>query len=188
MNNSGMAIMGMGEAEGPDRAIDAVQKALDSPLLNDCDLTTAKGVLVNITSSKEDGGLTMAELSQIMEQVRSYTGGVFNKFKRGVVYDPNIGKKISVTIVATGFEINSLPQIDMPDETLEGDTWVINDPGNNEPEEKDVAPVTTEKQVYIKPEGKPALILEPTDDISQLERVPAYIRRNKKLSGIIAEN
>ena len=188
MNNSGMAIMGMGEAEGPDRAIDAVQKALDSPLLNDCDLTTAKGVLVNITSSKEDGGLTMAELSQIMEQVRSYTGGVFNKFKRGVVYDPSIGKKISVTIVATGFEINSLPQIDMPDETLEGDTWVINDPGNNEPEEKDVAPVTTEKQVYIKPEGKPALILEPTDDISQLERVPAYIRRNKKLSGIIAEN
>ena len=156
--------------------------------MNDCDLTTAKGVLVNITSSKEDGGLTMAELSQIMEQVRSYTGGVFNKFKRGVVYDPSIGKKISVTIVATGFEINSLPQIDMPDETLEGDTWVINDPGNNEPEEKDVAPVTTEQQVYIKPEGKPALILEPTDDISQLERVPAYIRRNKKLSGIIAEN
>ena len=185
MNNSGMAIMGMGEAEGPDRAIDAVQKALDSPLLNDCDLTTAKGVLVNITSSKEDGGLTMAELSQIMEQVRSYTGGVFNKFKRGVVYDPSIGKKISVTIVATGFEINSLPQIDMPDDTLEGDTWVINDPGNiAEQEEEAAAPANTEKQVYIKPEGKPALILEPTDDISQLERVPAYIRRNKKLSGI----
>ena len=48
-----------------------------------------------------------------MEEVRSYTGGSFNKFKRGVVYDPSIGKKISVTIVATGFEINSLPQIDM---------------------------------------------------------------------------
>ncbi|MEG2849531.1 MAG: cell division protein FtsZ, partial [Bacteroidales bacterium] len=53
MKNSGMAIMGMGEAEGPDRAIDAVKKAFESPLLNDCDLTTAKGVLVNITSSKE---------------------------------------------------------------------------------------------------------------------------------------
>jgi cell division protein FtsZ len=154
--------------------------------LNDCDLTTAKGVLVNITSSKEDGGLTMAELSQIMEQVRSYTGGVFNKFKRGVVYDPNIGKKISVTIVATGFEINSLPHVEMPDETLDEHIWY---PPTTEGEDEEVdnktdASVTTEKQVYIKPEGKPALILEPSDDISQLERVPAYIRRNKKLSGI----
>ena len=197
MNNSGMAIMGMGEAEGPDRAIDAVQKALDSPLLNDCDLTTAKGVLVNITSSKEDGGLTMAELSQIMDQVRSYTGGSFNKFKRGVVYDPSIGKKISVTIVATGFEINSLPQIDMdPDEkgvdTLEGEVWTVNDPGEDDnnygiPQEEEINTSGPQEQIYNRPEGKPALILEPGDDINALERVPAYIRRNKKLSGIMTE-
>ncbi len=195
MNNSGMAIMGMGEAEGPDRAIDAVQKALDSPLLNDCDLTTAKGVLVNITSSKEDGGLTMAELSQIMEEVRSYTGGSFNKFKRGVVYDPSIGKKISVTIVATGFEINSLPHIDMDPEQgdvdrLEGDIWADEPDDNgdisaNENEET-FAPAP-KVQEYIRPEGKPALILEPGDDISKLERVPAYVRRNKKLTGIMTE-
>ena len=197
MNNSGMAIMGMGEAEGPDRAIDAVQKALDSPLLNDCDLTTAKGVLVNITSSKEDGGLTMAELSQIMDQVRSYTGGAFNKFKRGVVYDPTIGKKISVTIVATGFEINSLPQIDMdPEETgvetLEGEVWNVNDPGDDDsdfsPSKEEENTVSAPKvQEYTRPEGKPALILNPGDDINELERVPAYIRRKKKLSGIMTE-
>ena len=189
MNNSGMAIMGMGEAEGPDRAIDAVQKALDSPLLNDCDLTTAKGVLVNITSSKEDGGLTMAELSQIMDQVRSYTGGAFNKFKRGVVYDPSIGKKISVTIVATGFEISNLPQIDMDDDNdgpipLEpGAIW--DDEPEDAPNQEIAQPNDSMKQIYIKPEGKPALILEPGDDINELERVPAYVRRNKKLSGIM---
>ncbi|MBQ2132649.1 MAG: cell division protein FtsZ [Bacteroidales bacterium] len=191
MNNSGMAIMGMGEAEGPDRAIDAVQKALDSPLLNDCDLTTAKGVLVNITSSKEDGGLTMAELSQIMDQVRSYTGGAFNKFKRGVVYDPSIGKKISVTIVATGFEISNLPQIDMDDDNdgpipLEpGAIW--DDEPEDTPEQEFAQPENTLKQVYVKPEGKPALILDPGDDINELERVPAYVRRNKKLSGIMTD-
>ena len=194
MNNSGMAIMGMGEAEGPDRAIDAVQKALDSPLLNDCDLTTAKGVLVNITSSKEDGGLTMAELSQIMDQVRSYTGGAFNKFKRGVVYDPSIGKKISVTIVATGFEINNLPHIDTeefdgPIPLNPGEIWDDGeDEDNSMPAQETVPQNATPEQIYVKPEGKPALILEPSDDISQLERVPAYIRRNKKLSGIITEN
>jgi cell division protein FtsZ len=190
-----MAIMGMGEAEGPDRAIDAVQKALDSPLLNDCDLTTAKGVLVNITSSKEDGGLTMAELSQIMDQVRSYTGGAFNKFKRGVVYDPSIGKKISVTIVATGFEINSLPHIDMDPEqanvdTLEGDVWNVDENEENDnmsAENEETFAPAPKVQEYVRPEGKPALILDPGDDISKLERVPAYVRRNKKLTGIMTE-
>lgn len=218
MNNSGMAIMGMGEAEGPDRAIDAVQKALESPLLNDCDLTTAKGVLVNITSSKEDGGLTMAELSQIMDQVRSYTGGSANKFKRGVVYDPSIGKKISVTIVATGFEVSSLPQISDEEDTgaimlgtsgiydkvkssspkQAGDTLRINiiEPEEEpaaagyvqQPEESRPARYMEEEapaQQYSRPQGKPALILEPDENITELERVPAYIRRKKKLHGIV---
>ncbi len=216
MNNSGMAIMGMGEAEGPDRAIDAVQKALESPLLNDCDLTTAKGVLVNITSSKEDGGLTMAELSQIMDQVRSYTGGSANKFKRGVVYDPNIGKKISVTIVATGFDVNNLPQIDEdenPDVVRFGesglydlkssspsqDTIIINDldekpqPPSYTPqqEERLTTTITADEgfgtETYVRPSGRPALILEPDEDITEKERIPAYIRRKKKLHGIITD-
>jgi hypothetical protein len=72
----------------------------------------------------------------------------------------------------------------MRDEILDGDTWVINDNGEEEQEDNVAVSVATENQVYIKPEGKPALILEPSDDISKLEKVPAYIRRNKKLSGI----
>lgn len=131
MKNSGMAIMGMGEAEGSDRAIDAVRRAFESPLLNDCDLTTAKGALVNITSSKENGGLTMSELSQIMEYVNSYTGSP-NKFKRGVVLDPSMGDKISVTIVATGFSMNSLPQINISsngeDRVFLGESGIYNTP------------------------------------------------------------
>lgn len=200
MNNSGMAIMGTGEAEGPDRAIDAVQKALESPLLYDCDLTTAKGVLVNITSSKEDGGLTMAELSQIMDQVRSYTGGTANKFKRGVVYDPSIGKKISVTIVATGFDVSNLPQIDEDDDTVEigtsgiygstgrssGNTVIVVNPDDydNEATAELGGKFGQENSgyKYVKTEGKPALILEEGDDINQLEMVPAYVRRKKKLN------
>ncbi len=112
MENSGMAIMGMGEAEGPDRAIEAVRKAFESPLLNDCDLTTAKGALVNITASGEENGISMAELSQIMDYVNSYTGSP-DKFKRGVVLDPSVGNKICVTVVATGFDMHNLPQVDI---------------------------------------------------------------------------
>jgi cell division protein FtsZ len=196
MSDSGMAIMGMGEAEGPDRAIDAVRRAFESPLLNDCDLTTAKGVLVNITSSKEDGGLTMAELSQIMEYVNSYTGCA-EKFKRGVVFDPNIGKKISVTIVATGFDMHNLPQINIEDEDNNavplGESGIytgldrveknakpieIEETTNHYKEESHNHSVL-ENEPYIKREGKPALIIEPGEDINKLEREPAYLRRKK---------
>ena len=112
MEDSGMAIMGMGEAEGPDRAIEAVRKAFESPLLNDCDLTTAKGALVNITASGEQNGISMSELSQIMDYVNSYTGSP-DKFKRGVVLDSSVGDKICVTVVATGFDMHNLPQVEI---------------------------------------------------------------------------
>lgn len=202
MKSSGMAIMGMGEAEGPDRAIDAVKKAFESPLLNDCDLTTAKGVLVNITSSKEDGGLTMAELAQIMEYVNSYTGSA-GKFKRGVVFDPNIGKKISVTIVATGFDMHNLPQINMDEErsnrVVLGDSGIYSsgneiqnteyNPIQNKEEEQIIAPQEPvhAEPAYIRREGKPALILESGDDIAVLEAQPAYMRRNKKIAGAASD-
>lgn len=118
MKDGGMAIMGEGEADGPDRAIEAVQRAFESPLLNDCDLSTAKGALVNITSSKEEGNLTMAELSQIMDYVNNYTGNQVNKFKRGVVFDETMGTKIRITIVATGFNVQNLPLVSEDDEEI----------------------------------------------------------------------
>ncbi|MEG0517469.1 MAG: cell division protein FtsZ [Bacteroidales bacterium] len=210
MKNSGMAIMGMGEAEGPDRAIDAVKKAFESPLLNDCDLATAKGVLVNITSSKEDGGLTMAELSQIMEYVNSYTGSA-GKFKRGVVFDPAIGKKISVTIVATGFDMHNMPQVNLDEEQgnrvilgnsgiyssdndiPKGGSIIINEIQTREtmttdaPDGEDFAAKAENKPApaptYVRREGKPALILDAGEDIAVLEAQPAYMRRNKKIAG-----
>ena len=114
MKNSGMAIMGTGTASGPDRASKAVEMAFESPLLNDCDLNTAKGVLVNITSSKKQGP-TMSELAQIMEYVNNFTGNA-SAFKRGVVIDENMGDKISVTVVATGFNVSNLPQIGLEDD------------------------------------------------------------------------
>jgi cell division protein FtsZ len=173
MQNGGMAIMGIGTAEGPDRAVKAVEEAFKSPLLNECDLKTAKGVLVNITTSKEEGdGLTMAELSQIVEYVNNYTGDAQN-FKRGVVLDSKMEKKVSVTIIATGFSTDSLPQIDLEEEVKE--TIVIGD--NNESNENSI-PFQNEK--YTRPEGTPVLLMENGEDITKLETEPAYIRRGKK--------
>lgn len=108
MKDSGMALMGIGEATGENRAIEAVEKAFSSPLLDDYDLKTAKSVLVNITSS-EQNGITMAELQQVMDYIREFTGNASN-FKRGVVFDKNIDPDtVSITIVATGFKMQVTP-------------------------------------------------------------------------------
>lgn len=221
MKNSGMAIMGTGTASGPDRAAKAVEMAFESPLLNDCDLNTAKGVLVNITSSKKQGP-TMSELAQIMEYVNNFTGNA-SAFKRGVVIDENMGEKISVTVVATGFNVSNLPQIGIEDED-EGGRIILGESGiygsenisgptsriviDNFPQDEETAianaelaeaevqhaPVQREKQqlvtphTYVKRTGKPALILEPQDDIVKLEVIPAYMRRNQKLQAQLEQN
>ncbi|MBQ0006890.1 MAG: cell division protein FtsZ [Alistipes sp.] len=107
MKNSGVAILGIGEAQGKDRAGIAVETAFNSPLLNDYDLRTAKSVLVNISSNTDPKlGLTAAELKEIMSYIKEYTGAASN-FKRGVVYDDNLPSDgIRVTVVATGFKMN----------------------------------------------------------------------------------
>lgn len=194
MSNSGMALLGTGTASGENRAIRAVEEAFSSPLLNDYDLKTAKGVLVNITSSNNNG-LTMAELSQIMDYIKEYTGDRVMKFKRGVVNDPEIGEAISVTVVATGFDMHSLPQISTEGDRLVetvtlGEDYQI--PANkpqvvidlknhgvelpvNRPERTKTT--FTPKQVSDTPREKPALIMGAEDNIVELETQPAYIRR-----------
>ena len=216
MKDGGMAIMGEGEADGPDRAIEAVQRAFESPLLNACALSTVKGALVNITSSKEEGNLTMAELSQIMDYVNNYTGNQVNKFKRGVVFDEAMGTKIRITIVATGFNVQNLPLVSEDDEEIVvmGDRYsnsfsapstgtvkrvVIDEETINDvqqpsqdtsnysktgfveaPHTEEINTVIPKQEVkpYERPKGKPALILEADDDITLLETVPAFKRRN----------
>ncbi|MDR1681024.1 MAG: cell division protein FtsZ [Prevotellaceae bacterium] len=107
MKDSGVAIMGTGKANGEQRALEAVEKALSSPLLNDSDVSGAKNVLVNITSSGGEKALTMSELEKIMKSVQGKTGAIEN-CKRGVVRDDSFDDHISVTIVATGFRIKDL--------------------------------------------------------------------------------
>ncbi len=198
MNNSGMALMGVGNANGDNRAIRAVEEAFSSPLLNDFDLTSAKNILVNITSSNTHG-LTMAELSQIMDYISEFTGGNAENFKRGVVCDPEIGESISVTIVATGFDMHSLPQIsskegEIIEHVILGNEIEIKN-AEDEEEHELVPDLPVNKKhtpIYsgdnkgaisesVVKKNKPALIVDPGEDITQLETQPAYIRKQLKL-------
>ncbi len=100
MRDSGVAIMGSSTAEGENRAITAVQEALSSPLLNDNNIEGAKYILLNITYG--DIEVTMDEIGDITDYIQDEAGSTADVIW-GHGYDPSLGNKLSVTLVATGF-------------------------------------------------------------------------------------
>lgn len=112
MKNSGMALMGCGSGTGENRVEDAVRSALESPLLNDFDLKTAKNVLLNITVAHSEQGMKMKQLEEINKLVNEYTGCA-NNFKSGIVFnnDPEFGDKVQITVIATGFKMSMISEI-----------------------------------------------------------------------------
>ncbi len=100
MQGSGKAIMGAGIASGPDRAINAVEMALNSPLLDDTDIKGASNVLLYITSGKNE--ISLEELNEITGYITSRTGEDANVIW-GDGVDDSLEDEISITLIATGF-------------------------------------------------------------------------------------
>ena len=104
LQKSGTAIMGQAEAEGENRAVEAVKNALDSPLLNDNDIFGSKHVLLKIvTGDSEEDEISMNELKLITDTIQKQAGNNVNIIN-GVGTDSELGSKLSVTVIATGFE------------------------------------------------------------------------------------
>jgi len=101
MKTSGVALMGSAMAEGEDRAIVAVKAALASPLLNDNQIVGAKNILLNISSGTEE--ILMEEFEQISSYIQNESG-LSAELILGTSFDESLGNKISVTLIATGFE------------------------------------------------------------------------------------
>jgi len=101
LRDSGHAIMGSAQAEGDDRAMEAVTAALASPLLNDNDINGANYILLNISYSKSNE-ITMDEMGEITDYVQEEAGSTADVIF-GVGEDEALGDKLSVTIIATGF-------------------------------------------------------------------------------------
>jgi len=101
MNNSGKAIMGCAQAEGENRAIEAVKAALSSPLLNDNEIEGASDVLLYITSGLEE--ISMDEVTEITDYIQREAKSQA-EIIWGNGYDETLGKKISITLIATGFD------------------------------------------------------------------------------------
>ena len=108
MRSSGVALMGTGVASGPNRAVIAVEEALNSPLLNNNDILGARNILLNITSGVEE--ITMDEIGDITDFVQEKAGNSADLIWGNGV-DESLEDKISVTIIATGFSTSSIPEM-----------------------------------------------------------------------------
>ena len=188
MKNSGYALMGCGSGTGENRIEDAVKNALESPLLNDFDLRTAKNVLINVSVGNNENGLTMAQYGKITDLIQNYTGNA-NNFKSGIVFDDDkdFGDRVNITVIITG--INTVimePQINLGNIIIIDESFeYVKDPVGGE--SIDLPEVRTQKIGYnstairkknIFEEGvKPALILEEGMSKSELENTAAIRRK-----------
>ncbi|MGI9192072.1 MAG: cell division protein FtsZ [Chitinophagaceae bacterium] len=107
MRDGGVAILGSATASGENRAYLAVENAIKSPLLNDSDIRGAKWVLLNINSAHGVHEHTLDEVEMIQAYIQEQAGDECDVIF-GTGFDDNLGDKISVTIIATGFTFNSL--------------------------------------------------------------------------------
>ncbi len=108
MRQSGVALMGSARSKGEDRAIKAVEEALNSPLLNNNNIKGARNILLNVTSGEEE--ITMDEIGQITDYVQSRAG-----YDADLIWgngrDESLGDEICVTLIATGFSSSSIPEV-----------------------------------------------------------------------------
>ena len=109
MKGKGDAIMGIGLGEGANRAVDAARQAISNPLLENAKIDGAKSVLVNLTASD---GLTLQEYQDVVEMITENCDQDA-LIIAGQAYNPDLGDKVKVTVVATGFERESVT-VDMP--------------------------------------------------------------------------
>lgn len=98
MSRAGMAIMGIGVASGENRAVDAAERAISHPLLEDINIDGATGVLMNITSSSD---ITMEEMTEASERIYNEVGDEADIIW-GTVIDDEMADEMRVTVIATG--------------------------------------------------------------------------------------
>jgi len=107
MAGMGIAIMGTGLADGESRALDAAQRAISSPLLEDASVKGARGVIINVTGGTDLSLIEVSEASAIIQEAAHEDANIIF----GAVVDPKMEGKVKITVIATGFDrIGALKQ------------------------------------------------------------------------------
>ena len=174
MSEMGMAMMGTGVATGADRAKEAAKKAVASPLLEDVDLSGAKGILVNVTAGFD---LTIGEFHDVGETVREYASDNATVVV-GSVMDPELNDEIRVTVVATGLgQANSVQESFKPkivkNNNGEVDYNKLDRPAYARSEARTVSQTTVlDEKPAVTADEVPSI-----DDGFEMLDIPAFLRR-----------
>jgi len=187
MRESGVAIMGSASMAGENRAKKAVEKALNSPLLEDNDIRGAKHILLNITSGSKE--VTMDEIGEITDYVQE-EAGYGTDLIWGNCVDESLGENISITLIATGFRFD----FDTDDVQRTIDTiGVKKSRTSNEPFVTEGADVNVEeKRRHMELDSarrefhrkNTSIPLDSPRVVSDMENTPAYARRKVALEEV----
>lgn len=112
MSEMGNAMMGTGQSRGENRAVEAAEHAVSSPLLEDIDLAGARGVLVNITAGLD---MTIGEFEEVGNTIKAFASDDATVVV-GTVIDPEMTDELRVTVVATGLGVPAIAKVDLPTE------------------------------------------------------------------------
>lgn len=169
MSEMGMAMMGTGRAGGENRARDAAEAAIRSPLLEDVDLHGARGILVNVTAGPELNIGEFTDVGSIVEEFASDAATVVV----GTVIDPEMEDELKVTVVATGLDDTGKPSVVVDNTAPRVDVAA----GGAMDYGKLDRPAYARQQAAaaVKPEGNLATELE-REDLDYLD-IPAFLRR-----------
>jgi cell division protein FtsZ len=195
MSGMGVAMMGTALAEGNARAMDAAQKAISSPLLEDASVTGARGVIINVTGGPDMSLMEVNEaLTVIQEAAHDEANIIF-----GAVVDPQLGGKIKITVIATGFDqaaMRSTPATTAMQTPVDLQSYTTAQtaarPGNGKPAEPATARLTITRRPAVEMPGpsRPAVAVGATTqrsdsaDVPDSEtnaelEVPAFLRRSE---------
>ncbi|MCN4143561.1 MAG: cell division protein FtsZ [Thiohalomonas sp.] len=168
MSEMGMAMMGTGSATGEDRAIEAAERAISSPLLEDVDLSGAKGILVNVTAGMD---MSIGEFEDVGNSIKKFAADNATVVV-GTVIDPEMNGEMCVTVVATGIGVADNVVVENPEIKLV------------KPEQKraeniqsiDTNSIVEEFVITQKVSGDEYTTGGETEDLKYLD-IPAFLRR-----------
>ncbi len=188
MSGMGYAMMGTATATGENAAITAAEQAINSPLLEEGGVEGAKGILINITGSSELG---LLEVSEACTLVREATHNEDVQISFGVVVDDSMDETVKLTVIATGFERQTLPQIQrrhpaaaappepaaLPFVELPSPPPPISAPAVAAEIEAEPPAAEWVEPVAEEPAADPQRPADPFDDVD----TPAFLRRERRL-------
>src|SRR3989441_1571500 len=165
MQNGGSALMGTGTGRAENRAMEAAQQAISSPLLDNISIAGATGVLINITGGED---LTLGEVTQISEAIHDAAGDEA-EIIFGAVNDPAMHGEVRITVIATGFDKAGAPAEALVGRPAPGVLPFEKRPSRPTPVPPPGSPKPAE--VGVRRQAPP-----PSSDINEME-IPTFIRR-----------